>query len=85
MLTPDHGLIIEALQNSDIVEVSPDCRLIRANGCFNQWILPSQHQNVPHAHPTTVEAAVNTVEVGEDHPASPRAEGEDDIFLLDEV
>jgi hypothetical protein len=54
MLTPDLALIVEALQQSATVELSPDNLLIRARDTWSQWVLPAQQRD-PTAH-----AAVGT-------------------------
>lgn len=47
MLTPDHGLILEAMHRSELVEVSPSMTLIRAKG-YDKWVLPPDQRNLVH-------------------------------------
>lgn len=47
MLTPDHGLILEAMHHSEIVEVAPNMTMIRARG-YDHWVLPPEERELMH-------------------------------------
>lgn len=85
MLTSDHRLVVEALQKSHIVEISPDNKMVRPCGCFNQWILPFQQKNAAHIYSQTVGSAVNTVESTNEIPSVSKGGREDDALSLVEV
>lgn len=85
MLTSDHMLVVEALQKSHIVEISPDNEMVRPCGCFNQWILPFQQKNATHIYSQTVGSAVNTVESTNEIPSVSKGPKEDDALSLVEV
>lgn len=48
MLTPDMMLIIEAVRESPLVEVSVDGAYLRAKGTWDKWILPPQQRDLSH-------------------------------------
>ena len=82
MLTPDPGLIVEALQDSTVVELSKDGEYVRVSSNHQQWVLPPQQRDLAHKpRPAAV-------------PEAPKPDGGDggdddsdgeDMFQLDEV
>lgn len=45
MLTPDLAVIIASLDNSPIVELSPDGALMRARENWQNWVLPASERD----------------------------------------
>jgi len=81
MLTPDPGLIVEALQDSTVVELSKDGEYVRVQGNHQQWVLPPQQRDLAHK-PRSTAAAENDgkadgADVGND-------DHDEDMFQLDE-
>mmetsp|Transcript_18869 Transcript_18869/g.40632 ORF Transcript_18869/g.40632 Transcript_18869/m.40632 type:complete len:962 (+) Transcript_18869:284-3169(+) len=52
MLTPDMMLIVDALRESTLVEVSKDSAYLRAKETWSKWILPPQQRDLSH-NPST--------------------------------
>lgn len=48
MLTPDYSLIVDALRESKLVEVSKDMSMLRAKDTWEKWILPPQQRDLAH-------------------------------------
>lgn len=48
MLTPDLVLIVDAMRESSVVEVSKDGTMLRARDKWTQWILPPQQRDLSH-------------------------------------
>lgn len=94
MLTPDHGLIIEALQHSDIVDVSPTLTMVRSRA-YNNWVAPGDTQTEvaqpPEGASVDVPAGPDDAEEAKGHSgaaAEDEKEGHDeedeDVFQMDE-
>ncbi|KFM29147.1 La-related protein 1 [Auxenochlorella protothecoides] len=49
MLTPEPGLIAQAMQSSTVVEVSADLLSLRARENWQQWVLPEAQREPPPA------------------------------------
>lgn len=48
MLTPDMMLIVDALRESSVVDVSKDSAFLRAKETWSKWILPPQQRDLSH-------------------------------------
>ncbi|KAL6752330.1 hypothetical protein V8C86DRAFT_2756979 [Haematococcus lacustris] len=82
MLTPDMMLILEAMRDSSIVEVSSDNAYLRARGSWAQWILPPQQRDLSHtpapanaANPAQPEPVQSVQQQGAALHQSPQAAG----------
>ena len=53
MLTPDLAVIVSALRNSPVVELSADFLLMRPHDNFQNWVLPEEQRD-PTAHAAMV-------------------------------
>lgn len=84
MLTPDLGLIVEALHGSDIVELSKSTEFVRVKKDHEKWVLPPQQRDLAHKPRAPITAEE------EDSKAPREGDGEDDgnededMFQLDE-
>lgn len=77
MLTPDLMLIVEAVRDSDLVEVSKDSAFLRAKGTWEKWILPPQQRDLSHSPAAAAAAAANASSTGAGDQSSPESKPAD--------
>uniref|UniRef100_A0A7S0RZZ7 HTH La-type RNA-binding domain-containing protein n=1 Tax=Chlamydomonas leiostraca TaxID=1034604 RepID=A0A7S0RZZ7_9CHLO len=69
MLTPDMMLIVDAMKDSSVVEVSKDSAYLRQKEAWNKWILPPQQRDLSHKPSTSSKSAEGSTEAGKEASA----------------